>query len=502
MNRNRGHDRVVYYYDSEVGNFHYGPGHPMKPFRIRLTHDLVVNYNLYRSMSIYRPRIVTQKQMMTFHSEEYIKFLASITPDNYFHPKYKFNLEQFTLGPKSDCPIFADMFEFSQRSVGGSIDGALRLCHNHCDTAINWSGGFHHAKKSESSGFCYVNDIVLAIIELLKHFNRVLYIDIDVHHGDGVEEAFYNTNRVLSFSLHKYGDGFFPGTGFYKDIGIAAGKYHAINFPFNDGIDDDGYFRVYTKIIDNIFARFQPNVVVLQCGADSLTQDRIGVFNISTKGHGRIVEYMKNKYNHNGSHHVPMLVIGGGGYNIKNVARLWCYETAILCNEDKNISDTIPYSDFMNYYKPNFQLHVKSVPSMINKNTNKYLEEMTGKILQQIKNIEIAPSVQVGTPRIPHIGYAQDDNNNNGTGNDQEDDDNNNNGTGNDQEDDDNNNNGTGDDQEDDDIKMIQNENEITGKQPDKRATVINAFSEQYVAPTNEFYDGDKDQDSTENQTK
>eukprot|EP01083_Nonionella_stella_P222884 794935_1 len=313
MNKNRGHNHVVYYYDSEVGNFHYGPGHPMKPFRITLTHDLVTNYNLYRSMSIYRPRLITASQMTSFHSDEYISFLSTITPDNYFHKKYKFNLEQFTLGPKSDCPIFDGMFEFCRRSVGGSIDGALRLCHGYCDTAINWSGGFHHAKKSESSGFCYVNDIVLAIIELLKHYHRVLYIDIDVHHGDGVEEAFYNTDRVLSFSLHKYGDGFFPGTGYQNDIGVSNGKYHSINFPFNDGISDDGYFRVYSKIIDNIFDRYRPSVIVLQCGADSLTQDRIGVFNISTRGHGRIVEYMKNKYNNNGVNSVPMLVIGGGG---------------------------------------------------------------------------------------------------------------------------------------------------------------------------------------------
>ena len=110
LNKNKTYDRVAYYYDSEVGNFHYGPGHPMKPFRIHLTHDLVINYNLYRSMSIYRPRLLTAKEMTTFHSEEYISFLSSINPDNYFQQKYKFQLEQFTLGPKSDCPIFDGMF--------------------------------------------------------------------------------------------------------------------------------------------------------------------------------------------------------------------------------------------------------------------------------------------------------------------------------------------------------------------------------------------------------
>ena len=190
MNKNRAHDRVVYYYDSEVGNFHYGPGHPMKPFRIHLTHDLVMNYNLYRSMSIYRPRLVTAKQMTSFHSEEYINFLSTISPDNWRQSKYQFNLEQFTLGPTSDCPIFDGLFEFCRRSVGGSIDGALRLCYGHCDTAINWSGGFHHAKKSESSGFCYVNDIVLAIVELLKFGNHQSNHRIAHHFIESVDSNF------------------------------------------------------------------------------------------------------------------------------------------------------------------------------------------------------------------------------------------------------------------------------------------------------------------------
>eukprot|EP00484_Ammonia_sp_Unknown_P021381 CAMPEP_0197044322 /NCGR_PEP_ID=MMETSP1384-20130603/20396_1 /TAXON_ID=29189 /ORGANISM="Ammonia sp." /LENGTH=479 /DNA_ID=CAMNT_0042475757 /DNA_START=21 /DNA_END=1460 /DNA_ORIENTATION=- len=479
MNKTQCYDRVAYYYDSEVGNFHYGPGHPMKPFRIHLTHDLVINYNLYRYMNIYRPRLVTPKEMTAFHSDEYISFLSSINPDNYFQKKYKFNLEQFTLGPKSDCPIFDGLFEFNQRSVGGSIDGALRLCYNKCDTAVNWSGGFHHAKKSESSGFCYVNDIVLGIIELLKHFERVLYIDIDVHHGDGVEEAFYNTNRVLSLSLHKYGDGFFPGTGFYKDIGVSSGKYYSVNFPFNDGIDDDGYFRVYKSIIDTIFDRYRPSVVVLQCGADSLTQDRIGVFNISTKGHGRIVEYMKNKYNHNGANHVPMLVVGGGGYNIKNVARLWCYETSILCNQAQSISNTIPYSEFLSYYKPSFNLHVEADKTMINKNTTRYLQDMKNKILQQIKNIEIAPSIQINSPRVPHLDEKQEDENSQNKNKR-------------------NHNHLEEVEVNEDDVQ----ETELSAQNPDQRVTENSVFKDQYVPSMKEFYESEKDQDPSAGQTK
>merc|ERR1719242_2118756 len=285
-----------------------------------MTHNLLLNYGLYRKMEVYRPHKATQDEMTKFHSDDYIRFLRSIRPDNM--GEYSKLLEKFNIDV--DCPVFDGVYRFCQLSCGGSVASAVKLNKQAADIAVNWAGGLHHAKKSEASGFCYVNDIVLAIIELLKHFQRVLYIDIDVHHGDGVEEAFYGTNRVLSFSLHKFGDGFFPGTGSYKDIGVWDGKYHAVNFPFDDGIDDDGYFRVYTQVIDAIFERYQPNVVVLQCGADSLSRDRIGVFNLSSRGHGRIVEYMKQRYNHQ----VPMLVVGGGGYSIRNVARLWCYETS------------------------------------------------------------------------------------------------------------------------------------------------------------------------------
>ena len=143
------------------------------------------------------------------------------------------------------------MYKFCQSYTGASIDGAVRLNQGVADVAINWAGGLHHAKKCEASGFCYVNDIVLAILELLKHHSRVLYIDIDVHHGDGVEEAFYTTDRVMCVSLHKFGD-FFPGTGSIRDTGARAGKLYSVNFPLNDGIDDASYESIFKPIIAKV----------------------------------------------------------------------------------------------------------------------------------------------------------------------------------------------------------------------------------------------------------
>ncbi|CAG2109130.1 unnamed protein product, partial [Medioppia subpectinata] len=219
--------KVCYYYDSEIGGFYYGKKHPMKPHRIRMTHDLVLNYGLYRKMEVYRPHKATEEEMNRFHSPDYVHTLRRLEPDNI--QNFGHEIHSYLSG--EDCPIFNGMYEFCQISAGGSISGAIKLNKKATDIAINWAGGLHHAKKSEASGFCYINDIVLAILELLKYQQRVLYIDIDVHHGDGVEEAFYVTDRVMTVSFHKFGKNFFPETGDLKDIGAERGKYYAINVP-------------------------------------------------------------------------------------------------------------------------------------------------------------------------------------------------------------------------------------------------------------------------------
>lgn len=319
------------------------------------------------------------KDMTVFHTDDYVNFIRNVTPETV--SLFSNQLTRFNVG--DDCPVFHGLFQFCQLSAGGSLGGASRLNHSDSDIAINWSGGLHHAKKAEASGFCYVNDIVLSILELLKHHKRVLYVDIDVHHGDGVEEAFYTTNRVMTVSFHKFGE-FFPGTGDIRDVGSGDGKYYALNFPLKDGIDDISYETIFKPVMQEVMDKFRPDAIVLQSGADSLTGDRIGCFNLSIKGHAMCAQFMK-------SFGVHMLVVGGGGYTIRNVSRCWTYETSVYL--DTQISDQLPYNDYLEYFGPDYRLHIEP-SNTSNYNSREYLDKCMNELLQNLKYLEPVPSVQ------------------------------------------------------------------------------------------------------------
>ncbi|OHT11437.1 putative histone deacetylase 1-A [Tritrichomonas foetus] len=375
------HKRVVYFYDEDVGSYSYTASHPMKPHRIRMAHNLVLAYELFPKMRVIRPKRAKFEDMTRFHTDEYIKFLLTATPTNSAQEEditNKFNIND-------DSPVFPGLYEFCQISAGGSICAAQQLNDGKADIAINWAGGLHHAKKSEASGFCYVADCVLGIIELLERFDRVMYIDIDIHHGDGVEEAFYLTDRVLTVSFHKYGD-FFPGTGSINDIGIGKGRGYSVNVPLHDGMDDDSYRELFKSVMTDLINWYQPKAILLQCGADSLTGDRLGCFNLTLKGHGDCVEFIK-KFG------IPLLVTGGGGYTVRNVARCWAYETAILLNED--IPDELPFNDYLSYFGPDYRLHLHP-SNMENMNKPQTLNDIHQKIRDRLREFPCAPNVEIG----------------------------------------------------------------------------------------------------------
>jgi histone deacetylase 1/2 len=229
-----------------------------------------------------------------------------------------------------------------------------------------------------------MTDIVLGIIELLRFHPRVLYIDIDVHHGDGVEEAFYSTDRVMTVSFHKYGE-YFPGTGELRDIGVSNGKHHAVNFPLRDGIDDTSYKSIFEPVINGVMEHYQPTAVVLQCGGDSLSGDRLGCFNLSMRGHANCVNFVK-------SFGLPTLVLGGGGYTMRNVARTWAFETGQLVGTE--MQSDLPFTDYYEYYAPDFELDVKP-SNMDNANSPEYLERIKQTVLENLRRTQAVPSVQM-----------------------------------------------------------------------------------------------------------
>ena len=216
-------------------------------------------------------------------------------------------------------------------------------------------------------------------------------LDIDVHHGDGVQEAYYNSDRVMCVSFHRYGitpDGFdfFPGTGSLQESGCGPGKHFSINVPLKQGISDAQYSRLFKSVTRAAINQFRPSVIVLQCGADSLGLDRLGPFSLSIQGHAACVEFVK-------SFQIPMIVLGGGGYTIRNVSRCWAYETAKICNAklQSNIPDECAYRGF---FGPDHLLTPKLTGFYKNENVDAELEQIKNYVLQQLKSIEHAPSLK------------------------------------------------------------------------------------------------------------
>lgn len=375
-------NRVAYFYDPEIGQFYYGQGHPMKPHRVRMANSLVLHYGLYNKLDgYYTPTRAGAEDLAAFHSQDYVDFLKTVNPDN----MSQFNRELREFNMYEDCPVFDGLYQYCQISAGGSLGAAVKLNYQTADIAINWAGGLHHAKRSEASGFCYVNDIVLGILELLKYNQRVLYLDIDVHHGDGVEEAFLTTDRVMTVSFHKFGQGYFPGTGDLGNMGHGKGRMYSLNVPLRDGITDAAYHSLFKPVLAKIMEVYRPEAIVLQCGTDSLAGDRLGVFNLSSNGHAACVDYMK-------SFGLPLMLLGGGGYKIINVARCWARETGLAVGAD--MEEQLPANEYYDYYGPvGYTLTVQPLPGFDNFNSTEYLDKLRSTLLQRLSQMEAAPSV-------------------------------------------------------------------------------------------------------------
>lgn len=195
----------------------------------------------------------------------------------------------------------------------------------------------------------------------------------------------------MTVSFHKYGE-YFPGTGELRDIGVGQGKNYSVNFPLRDGIDDNSYKNIFEPVIKSVMEYYRPEAIVLQCGGDSLSGDRLGCFNLTMNGHANCVNYVKG-------FNMPVLVLGGGGYTMRNVSRTWAYETGLLVGQQ--MGSELPFNDYYEYYAPDYELNVRA-SNMDNANTPEYLEKIKVQVIENLKRTTFAPSVQMtDVPRDP-----------------------------------------------------------------------------------------------------
>ena len=309
--------------------FDFGASHPFKIHRLGLTFELIEAYGLteLENVSLIEPREATEEEACVFHSQGYLETLR-LASSGMWVP----NLFAHGLG-SGDNPVFPEIYDWAMSVAGGSIDGAKAILDGRAKRAFNMTGGLHHAMPSRASGFCHINDAVLAIHELLRAGKRVAYVDIDAHHGDGVEHAFYSRNDVLTISMHQSGYTIFPGSGFVEDTGDSAGAGFAVNVPLMPGAGDAAYDKGMEEVILPALEAYRPDVLTTQLGADAIVGDALASLQVSLRCFERCVDAFRKL-------DLPWLAFGGGGYNVGNVVRAWTLSWARMIEAE--LPDEIP----------------------------------------------------------------------------------------------------------------------------------------------------------------
>jgi len=309
----------AFLYTDAYLDYDYGPTHPLRIIRLKLTYGLIKSYGLLDLPSVqFIPTIkAEEKDLAAFHSEKYLNILKQANEGYPMEDAYFYGL-----GP-GDNPIFPGLFNLSLLLTGATLQAVDFVADGKGEIAFNIAGGLHHAMRARASGFCYINDPVIGIMRLLNRGKRVAYIDIDAHHGDGVQKAFYETNQVLTISLHESGHTLFPGTGFEYEIGEGEGEGYSVNLPFPPHAEDEVYVWAFDEVVPELVHAFKPDVVVTQLGVDTFYDDPLTNLHLSIFGFERILKKIKNL--------APRwIALGGGGYNISNVARAWTLAWAVM----------------------------------------------------------------------------------------------------------------------------------------------------------------------------
>ncbi|HTZ45404.1 MAG TPA: acetoin utilization protein AcuC [Jatrophihabitans sp.] len=290
--------------------------HPMTPVRLDLTMRLARSLGVLDRLAVVEPVAAEESRLLTVHSPEYLAAVRTASAD----PGYLGH----GLG-SADNPVFAGMYDAAALIAGGSQLAAELLWHGGADHAVNIAGGLHHAMRNSAAGFCVLNDVVLAIRTLLAAGARkVAYVDIDVHHGDGVQAAFYDDPRVLTVSVHQDPRTLYPGTGLSDEIGTGDAAGMAVNLPLPPGTSDDGWLRAFNAVVPGVVAAFGPDVLVTQCGCDTHHEDPLADLALTVDGQ-RAAYGILHRLAHTAAGG-KWLALGGGGYGVlRCVPRAWTH---------------------------------------------------------------------------------------------------------------------------------------------------------------------------------
>jgi acetoin utilization protein AcuC len=329
------HFASAFIYSEEFSKFEYSSSHPFKPVRAKLTLDLCRRYGLvdWPWIRILPPQATDFQTLAEFHDETYLKVLKAIDSDAVARElwpdllskedlKGEPRLLKYGLGTE-DNPVFSGVYDFSLLTAGATLLGARKIASGELQVAFNPVGGFHHAGRDHAEGFCYVNDIAVAVIQLLKQGLRVAFVDIDAHHGNGVQDAFYGDDRVLVISFHQNGKDIYPWSGFENEIGEGRGKGFTVNVPLPAGTDDEIFEHAFGEMVPPLLGAFKPDIVIAELGADTHLSDPLSDLNLTNLGYSRVVEKLA-------AMSPRLLALGGGGYDLYKTARNWTLAWAAL----------------------------------------------------------------------------------------------------------------------------------------------------------------------------
>lgn len=312
--------KTAFLYSSRVDEFDYGASHPLRVHRLALTYDLAKAYGLLDLPDTCVVEILPadRRTVEAVHTSKYLDALLAMNDGRDSADAWRYGIGAL------DNPVFPGLYDLALLAAGGSVQAAQLVAAGEVDVAFNIAGGLHHAMPSRASGFCYVNDPAVAIQWLVEGGARVLYVDVDAHHGDGVQHLFYDTDQVLTLSIHESGWYLFPRTGFETEFGEGRGKGYSWNVPLPPGAGDAAFLQAFEGTVPAALEAFKPDFVVSQLGVDALTGDPLTHLQVSLPGFCKVVARLRELCP------TKWVALGGGGYDLANVARGWTLAWAIM----------------------------------------------------------------------------------------------------------------------------------------------------------------------------